>query len=116
MCASCGSLPLPLARHCLAHILQDAQQVLYVAGEDGAPRLRTAEDPTPKGPVKGEEIEGAALPLGDQAMPAVVAAPQPDAPLAPDLAAPLAPDLAQMPNAAGPKESPAAVDVVMDVA
>ena len=107
VCASCGSLPLPLARHCLAHILQDTQQVLYVAGEDGAPRLRTAEDPAPKGPVKSEEILDA-LPLSDQATPAVAAAPQPDASMAPELA--------QVPDAAGPEDTVLPVDVAMDAA
>lgn len=43
----CTCRPLPLSRFCLRHILLDPAQVLYVADEHGAPRLRTAQDPPP---------------------------------------------------------------------
>ena len=45
----CTARPLPLSHYCVRHILLDPAQVLYVADESGAPRLRTKEDPPPVG-------------------------------------------------------------------
>ena len=36
----CDERPMPCAKFCFRHILKDETQILYVAGSDGAPRMR----------------------------------------------------------------------------
>ncbi|OUS49576.1 hypothetical protein BE221DRAFT_188874 [Ostreococcus tauri] len=36
----CDERPMACAKFCFRHILKDETQILYVAGSDGAPRMR----------------------------------------------------------------------------